>query len=328
MQLKKLVTGTLLALIIASCTGYYETVLRSTDPDFKYKAAFDYYNNGKYRRSAEVFESLILLMQGLPQEDTVQFYNAMSNYNMKDFITAESNFDKFATVFPRSPFYERARFLRLKCLYESTYRYELDQTPTRKAMTAISEFMYDYPSSDKFTECEAMMADLMERLDKKSYEAAKLYYHIEDYQAAHYALKNVLRDNADNIYRQDVLYLTAMASYKYALNSVREKQKERYLTFIDDYYNYIGEYPDAENRKELDDYYAKALTYTKGAEVEEQYLSGELTKEQKKEMEKQNKAAIKEVKKAEKMRKAESKASKETREPQENKESKNNKENK
>ena len=302
MQLKKIVIFALLVSLLASCTSYYESILRSTDPETKYKAAFEYYNNKKYRRSAEIFENLILLMQGMPQEDTVQFYNAMSNFNMKDFITAESNFDKFTTVFPRSPFYEKARFLRLQCLYESTYRYELDQTPTRKAMSVITEFMYDYPSSEYFVECEEMMADLMERLDRKSYESAKLYYRTEDYKAAHYALKNVLRDNADNIYRKDVLYFTALASYKYAINSVREKQKERYLVFIDDYYNYIGEYPDAENRKELDAYYAKALAFTKGADVDEQYESGTLTKEQKREAEKQNKAAIKEVKKAEKMR--------------------------
>lgn len=309
MQLKKIVIFALLISLTASCTSYYESILRSTDPEVKYKAAFEYYNNKKYRRSAEIFENLILLMQGMPQEDTVQFYNAMSNYNMKDYVTAESNFDKFATVFPRSPFYEKARFLRVQCLYQSTYRYELDQTPTRKAMSIITEFMYDYPSSEHFAECEKMMADLMERLDKKSYESAKLYYRIEDYQAAHYALKNVLRDNADNIYRKDVLYFTAMASYKYAVHSVKEKQKERYLTFIDDYYNYIGEYPDAAERKELDALYAKALTFTKGAEVEEQYESGTLTKEQKKEMEKLNKAAVKEVKKSEKMRKQAEKAS-------------------
>ena len=302
MHLKRVVIGSLLVLMMASCTSYYETILRSVDPDVKYKAAFEYYNNKKYRRSAEVFESLILLMQGLPQEDTVQFYNAMSNFNMKDYVTAESNFEKFATVFPRSPFFERARFLRIKCLYESTYRYELDQTPTRKAMSVITEFMYDYPSSEHFTECEAMMDELMERLDRKSYESAKLYYQVEDYQAAHYALKNVLRDNADNRYRKDVLYLTALASYKYAFHSVKEKQKERYLTFIDDYYNYIGEYPDADNRKDLDNFYARALSFTKGADIEDQYASATMTKEERKALEKQKKAAAKEVKRSEKMR--------------------------
>ena len=49
-----------------------------------------------------------------------------------------------------------------------------------------------------------------------------------------------------------------MSSYKYAHLSVPEKQKERYLTFVDDYYNFIGEIPDSHYRKELDSVYKKA----------------------------------------------------------------------
>ena len=49
-----------------------------------------------------------------------------------------------------------------------------------------------------------------------------------------------------------------MSSYKYAQLSVPAKQKERYLTFVDDYLNFIGELPDSHYRKELDSVYAKA----------------------------------------------------------------------
>ena len=137
MRFGKILVTVAVVSFLTSCASYYETVMKSSDVDLKYEAAFDYYNKGKFRKSAEIFESLILLMQGLPQEDTVQYYTALSNYKMRDYITAESNFDKFISVFPRSPFTEEAKYLRIKCLYESTYRYELDQTPTRKAMTII-----------------------------------------------------------------------------------------------------------------------------------------------------------------------------------------------
>ena len=161
--------------------------------------------------------------------------------------------------------------------------------------------MYEHPASQYYDDCKAMIDEFKERLDKKSFESAKLYYTIEDYQAAHYALKNVLKDNADNIYREDVLYYTALASYKYALNSVTGKQKERYLTFIDDYYNFIGEYPESSRRPELDNYYKTAMVFTKKSDAKEEMATPELTKEQKKEILKQNKQAIKEVKKAERM---------------------------
>ena len=49
-----------------------------------------------------------------------------------------------------------------------------------------------------------------------------------------------------------------MSSYKYALLSVPAKQKERYLVFIDDYLNFIGELPQSQYRKELDLVYRKA----------------------------------------------------------------------
>ena len=67
--------------------------------------------------------------------------------------------------YPRSPFAEDARFLRLDCLYRSTLRYELDQTPTYKAINAISEYMLEYPKSGNMLVCREMLTDLNERLE-------------------------------------------------------------------------------------------------------------------------------------------------------------------
>ena len=100
-----------------------------------------------------------------------------------------------------------------------------------------------------------MLEDLNARLDKKAFENARLYYKMEDYKASRVAFKNILKDDADNIYREDILYYAAMSSYNYAAMSVRSKQKERYLTFIDDYLNFIGEYPESSYRRELDNLY-------------------------------------------------------------------------
>ena len=257
MQLRKILAVVLLALVQVSCSSQYEKVMKSQDVDFKYKAAFEYFNQGKFKKAADVFDHLNLLVQGLPQEDTVSFYHGLCNFKYGDYETAEAALAKFIEVYPRSAFTIEAKYLRIKCLFDETLRYELDQTPTRKAMAVISEFMYENPESEYYPVCKGMMDELMERLERKSLESAKIYYTMEDYQAARYALKNVLKENADNRYREDVLYYTAMASYKYALNSVKDKQKERYLDFIDDYYNFISEYPDSKHKKELDELYAK-----------------------------------------------------------------------
>ena len=260
--MKKYIIMALAALaVLASCKSQYEKLLESTNPDDKYNAAFEFFNKGKYGRAAELFESLSIAVSGQEREDTVLYYWGLSNYRNRDYYTAETNFTSFLESFPRSPFSEEASFLRVDCLYRSTYRWELDQMPTYKAISAMGEFISEHPDSPHVAVCRRMIEDLGVRLDRKAYEDAKLYYHLEDYKAARVALKNVLKDDADNIYREDILYYTAMASYNFAHLSVAEKQKERYLTFIDDYFNFIGEYPESKHRNQVDGLYKKARKF-------------------------------------------------------------------
>ncbi|MBO4434157.1 MAG: outer membrane protein assembly factor BamD [Bacteroidales bacterium] len=247
-------------LAAIACESQYEALLSSHDSDAKYKAAMEYFNNKRYQRASQLFESLAVLTSGTERDDTVQYYWGLSNYRYKDYYTAQSNFTKFLENFPLSPFAEDARFLRLDCMYRATYRYELDQAPTKACLQAIEEYTREYPADSPHLEaCRLMKEDLLERLDRKAYEAARLYYKMEDYKASRVAFRNVLKDNSENRYREDILYYTAMSSYHYARLSVEAKQKERYLVFMDDYLNFIGEYPESHYRSELDTVHKRVL---------------------------------------------------------------------
>ena len=285
MKLRNLfvVLGAIIAM--SSCKSQYELLLNSNDADAKYEAAFEYFNLNKYSKAASLFESLAVLTDGTERDDTVKYYWGLSNYKFKDYYTAETNFDQFIQSYPRSPFTSEARYLRLDCLYRQTLRYELDQSPTYKAINEISAYILEYPSNVHMQECRDMLLELNERLDKKAYEAAKLYYKMEDYLASRVAFKNVLKDDAENMYREDILYYIAMSSYKYAHQSVPEKQKERYLAFVDDYLNFIGEIPESQYRKELDSVYQraqKALGRHGALEVESDMDERDFAKERRK----------------------------------------------
>ena len=297
MKIRNLILAAVMIVASTSCKTQYELLLNSNDADAKYAAAFAYFNEGKFSKAGSMFESLSMLTNGTERDDTVRFYWGLSNYNFRDYYTAETNFANFLETYPRSPFASEATYLRLDCLYRSTLRYELDQDPTYKAITAISEYIIEHPDNTHMQECNQMLADLNERLDRKAYEGAKLYYKMEDYKASRVALRNVLKDDADNIYREDILYYIAMSSYKFAYHSIPSKQKERYLTFVDDYYNFIGEIPDSHYRKELDNVYRKAqkaLGREVGA-VNDDMSEKDFAKERKK--------VLKEAKKAEKSEK-------------------------
>lgn len=259
----------LVALLAGSCKSQYELLLSSNDVDAKYEEAFRLYDLKKYKKAASMFESLSMLTQGMAQDDTVRYYWALSNYKYKDYSTAEANFNSFIDLYAASPFTPDARFLKLDCMFRSTYRYELDQNPTRMCIMALSEYMIEYPSSDKVEYCQKMLKELNERLDTKAFENARLYYKMEDYIAARTAFKNILKDNADNIYREQILYYIAKSEYKYAQNSVPSKQKERYMEFVDAYLNFVGEVPESAFRKEMDQMYAKAQQVIEGRKVKE-----------------------------------------------------------
>ena len=253
-----LILAVLLVLAaIPACKTEYDRVLEGSDVDAKYKLAFQNFNAGKYTRAAQLFESLSLMTSGTDRHDTVMYYLGLSNYSNKDYYTAETNFDQYLTYFPQSSFSEMASFLRIDCLYRATLRYELDQTPTYKAITAMGEYLRGHPAGANSDICRHWMEELSERLDRKAFENARLYYKMEDYLASRVAFKNILKDNADNVFREEILYYSAMSSYKYAAMSVPEKQKERFLVFQDDYLNFVGEYPESSHRKELDGLYNK-----------------------------------------------------------------------
>ncbi|MBO4341252.1 MAG: outer membrane protein assembly factor BamD [Bacteroidales bacterium] len=256
--MKRILLTAALVALTAACETQYDALLSSNDVDAKYKAAMDYFNKNKFQKAAQLFESMAVLTNGTERDDTVQYYWGLSNYRFKDYYTAESNFASFVENYPRSPFARDAEFYRLDCLYRGTYRYELDQAPTRTCIVAINEYIREHPGDDHLPACQAMLSNLQERLDRKDMEAGRQYYIMEDYKAARVKLINVLRSNSENIYREDILYYIAMSSYNYARLSVEAKQKERYLTFIDDYLNFAGEYPESKYKNELDGHYRRA----------------------------------------------------------------------
>ncbi len=248
--------------VAAACVNQFETLLRSTDYDLKFRKAIEYFEARRYSRSQPLLEQLQMVYRGTTRDDTLQYYLGLSNYHLNDYVTAEDNFKQFVEIFPRSPFTKPARFLRLDCLYQNTYRSELDQQPSRVAIASIEEFLYDYPGSEYETVCRKMLKDLYQRLDCKAFESAKLYYTIEDYKAATHALKETLKDNPESNYREEILYYIVAANYQYANNSLPELQRERFLNVIDEYYNFISEYPDSQYRREVDNMFRKAQQFT------------------------------------------------------------------
>jgi len=129
------------------------------------------------------------------------------------------------------------------------------------AIEGFTYFMRRYPESDTIEECERLIAELEDKLVEKSYLSARLYYDQKKYKAAIVALSNSLKEYPDTKHREELLFLKLESSYLYAVNSVAEKQQERYQVALDDYFSFVEEFPDSGYVKEVEKIYSDTADF-------------------------------------------------------------------
>jgi len=100
-------------------------------------------------------------------------------------------------------------------------------------------------------------------LIEKDFYSAKLYHQLSDYKAAVISLRNSLQEFPETKYRENILFLMVESSFLLAENSVEDKKMERYQNAVDEYYSFIGEFPNSESAKAAEKMFEtanKALT--------------------------------------------------------------------
>jgi outer membrane protein assembly factor BamD len=125
-------------------------------------------------------------------------------------------------------------------------RPSLDQEYTRKAINTFTLFRINYPESERAIEASQLVTELQDKMVEKSYLNAKLYFDLGYYKAALVALRNSLGEYPNTSYREQLMYLILRASYLLADNSVDSKKMERFQATVDEYYSFIGEFPDGQ----------------------------------------------------------------------------------
>ena len=89
--------------------------------------------------------------------------------------------------------------------------------------------------------------------------SAKLYYNLEDYKASIIALRNSLNEYPDTEHREELMFLLLRSNFLLAENSIVSLQVERYQDAVDEYYSFVGEFPESNYRQQADRIYDAAL---------------------------------------------------------------------
>ena len=146
----------LAAMLLSSC-GEYNKLLKSTDYEYKYEAAKNYFAKGKYSKSATLLNELITILKGTDKAEESLYMLGMSYYNQKDYQTAAQTFITYYNSYPRGTFAELARFHAGKGLCLDTPEARLDQSGTYKAIQELQMFLEYFPNSTKKSEAQNMI---------------------------------------------------------------------------------------------------------------------------------------------------------------------------
>jgi len=242
------------ALLLGGCSEYRK-VLKSTDMQYKYDKALEYYKSGKYAKSYPLFEELYIVYRGTEKGEKIAYYQANCDYKMKDFILAAHRFEQFYKNYPSSVYAEECQFMSAYCNYKLSPKFSLDQTDTYKAIRSFQLFTIQYPDSRLIDSCNQLLDELRFKIEYKEYRTAKLYYRMENYRAAVVSFGNFNNRYPNSAFKEETWFLSYKASYLLAVNSIEEKKVERIGDAMKAYVNFADRFPESARMKDAESLY-------------------------------------------------------------------------
>ncbi len=259
MKVKKQFFGFLLGLVVFVIVGSgcnnHRKVLKSDDPEFKYEKAVEYYEKGDYFRAIQLFSELQTYFRGTQRAEEIYYYYAYAHYGQGNYILASYFFQNFTRTFPRSRFAEETMFMAAYCQYLEAPKYSLDQTNTRNAINGMQAFINKHPESERVAQANELIDKLRAKLQRKSFENARLYLTLQHFPAAISAFQTHLFDYPDSEFKEQIFFLTFKAHYLFASKSVEARQKERFSQALDAYNIFAVNYPESIYMREAQTYY-------------------------------------------------------------------------
>ena len=238
------------AVLILSGCGEYEKLLKGRDFQKKYEMGVQLYEEGEFARAGTLFDQVDNIFRGTTKADTVKYYQAKSYYGQRDYMMAGYYFNELSATYASSVYLEESDFMTGYCYYKQSPRAELGQETTYKTITAMQMFMVKYPTSERVTECQSIITEMSDKLVEKSFISARLYYDLGYFDSAIIALRNSLIDYPETRFREELMFLILKSSYLLADRSIPSKQRERFQATVDEYYSFIGEFPEGTNSRE------------------------------------------------------------------------------
>lgn len=224
----------------------------------KDSAAFFFYEKKDYDKASFLFEELQSAYKGQPRAKEVLYAYAYSKYGSGYYTTSAFNFEQYSKLYPNDPKTPECMYMVGYCAYLESAEHYLDQAATLKAINQFQLFINNYPFDERAEKSNTLMTELRERLAKKAFENANVYFKIQNFRAAVKAFEVMIQEFPDSRYREEAQFLWFKSAVALADNSTPRRKKNRYLDALDLYEKFVDKYPGSPFVKEAESVFIKA----------------------------------------------------------------------
>lgn len=254
-------------LLLSSCSEY-QRALKNPDPNYKFEFAKRAFEQKKYVQSYTLLRDVVTQLKGSDRAEESLYLLGLSYFENQEYPEAAEFFKTYYQRYPKGKFTELARYYAGYAYYLDSPEPQLDQSETIKAIEELQGFLDYFPRSDKVPLAQNAIFEMQDKLTLKELQNAQLYYNLgtymgNNYESAIITAKNAIKEYPYSKYKEELEMLVLKARYQEANLSIDERKADRFRDVIDEYYSFIGNYPDSPKREEADNILKIARRYVK-----------------------------------------------------------------
>lgn len=238
------ITVVLISLVFfTACSKSISKILKSPDPEYKLRVAEKFYMQKNWNKAQILFEDVMPYFKGGQQMEDISYKYAYCLYNQAEYLNAGELFKTFIEKFPNSTKAEEMDFMRAYTYYKQSPKPELDQSNTIKAMGLMQVFINTHPGSERNKLAAEIIDKGRQKLERKEYLGAKLYYDKGEFRASAVSFTSLLNNYSDSPMGEEYKLMIVKSYYEYAKLSLDEKKRERFEKAIEEAHDFQDRYP-------------------------------------------------------------------------------------
>ncbi|MBU0508230.1 outer membrane protein assembly factor BamD [bacterium] len=152
--------------------------------DEAWMRAKNYMKRERFVRAQGLLRDIVLNYSGSSVVDSAQFFLGLATYELNDYLVAAEEFRRVTDQYPFSELAGDAVYFEALSYFQQSPKFPLDQTLTDKALRGFQRFLEDYPDHALTDSSYRYLGLCRDKLARKEYAAARLYYDLGEYASA------------------------------------------------------------------------------------------------------------------------------------------------